>query len=114
MSQKLSQYGIQDILSYVSKFGSISISEAEIMMPEINRRSIQRRLKKLVDDGYLDMVGETREAKYTNKRWRLFICHREPCTSRVGEIKLKPMNLVLAKFFLCIFSYSFRLDRQCF
>ena len=54
----------QDILSYVSKFGSISISEAETMMPEVNRRSIQRRLKKLVDDGYLDMVGETREVKY--------------------------------------------------
>ena len=54
----------QDILSYVSKFGSISISEAETIMPEVNRRSIQRRLKKLVDDGYLDMVGETREVKY--------------------------------------------------
>ena len=58
----------QDILSYVSKFGSISISEAENMMPEVNRRSIQRRLKKLVDDGYLDMVGETREVRYIKRQ----------------------------------------------
>ena len=57
----------QDILSYVSKFGSISISEAEKIMPEVSRRSVQRRLKQLVDDEYLEMVGETREAKYTLK-----------------------------------------------
>lgn len=45
----------------------ISISEAETIMPEVNRRSIQRRLKKLVDEGYLDMVGETREIRYILK-----------------------------------------------
>ena len=54
----------QDILSYASKFGSVSISEAEEMMPEVSRRSIQRRLKQLVDNGYLELVGETHEAKY--------------------------------------------------
>ena len=54
----------QDIMSYVSKFGSISISEAEEILPEVSRRSIQRRLKQLVDNGYLELVGETREAKY--------------------------------------------------
>lgn len=54
----------QDIISYVVKFGAISISEAEEIMPEVSRRSIQRRLKQLVDDGYLQLVGETREAKY--------------------------------------------------
>ncbi len=54
----------QDILSYVSKFGSISISEAERLMPEVSRRSAQRRLKQLVDSGYLTMTGEAREAKY--------------------------------------------------
>ena len=58
----------QDILSYVSKLGSITIAEAEAIMPEINRRSIQRRLKKLVDNEYLELVGETREAKYVLKR----------------------------------------------
>lgn len=57
----------QDILSYVSKFGSISISEAESIIPEVSRRSIQRRLRSLVDDGYLEMTGETHDAKYTLK-----------------------------------------------
>ena len=54
----------QDILSHVSKFGSISISEAEKIMPEVSRRSAQRKLKQLVDAGYLTMTGEAREAKY--------------------------------------------------
>lgn len=58
----------QDIISYVSKFGSISISSAEEILPEVSRRSIQRRLKQLVDEGYLELVGETREAKYVFKR----------------------------------------------
>ena len=54
----------QDILSYVSKFGSINIREAEELMPEVSRRSVQRKLKQLVDDGYLTMTGEAREVKY--------------------------------------------------
>ncbi len=54
----------QDILSYVVKFGAISISEAEAILPETSRRSIQRRLKKMVDNGYLEPVGATHEAKY--------------------------------------------------
>lgn len=54
----------QDILSFVSKFGSINISEAEKFMPEVSRRSVQRKLKQLVDNGYLAMTGEAREAKY--------------------------------------------------
>ena len=58
----------QDILSYVSKFGSINISEAEQIIPEIGRRSIQRRLKDLVDSDYLEMIGETHETKYVLKK----------------------------------------------
>lgn len=54
----------EDILSYVAKISSINISEAEDILPEMNRRSIQRRLKQLVDDGYLEAVGATHEAKY--------------------------------------------------
>lgn len=54
----------EDILSYVAKFGSINISEAEDILPEMNRRSIQRKLKRLVDDGYLEAVGATHDAKY--------------------------------------------------
>ncbi|MBQ3296639.1 Fic family protein [Candidatus Saccharibacteria bacterium] len=58
----------EDILSYVAKFGAIEISEAEAILPEMNRRSIQRRLKKLVDSGYLELVGATHDAKYIMRR----------------------------------------------
>ncbi|MBR3386211.1 Fic family protein [Candidatus Saccharibacteria bacterium] len=58
----------QDLLSYAAKFGAICISDAEKLLPELNRRSIQRRLKQLVDDGYLELVGETHDARYVLKR----------------------------------------------
>lgn len=54
----------EDILSYVAKLGSINIPEVEDILPEMNRRSIQRRLKQPVDDGYLEAVGATHGAKY--------------------------------------------------
>lgn len=54
----------EDILSYVAKFGSINISEAEDILPEMNRRSIKRGLKQLVDDGYLEVIGAIHDAKY--------------------------------------------------
>lgn len=54
----------EDILSYVAEFGAIEISEAEAILPEMNRRSIQRRLKKLVEAGYLKLVGATHDARY--------------------------------------------------
>lgn len=40
------------------------ISETEQFVPEISRRSAQRKLGKLVDDGYLKKTGEACEAKY--------------------------------------------------
>lgn len=54
----------QEIISYVQEFGAIEISEAEAILPEMNRRTIQRRLKKLVDDGVLKLIGNTHKAKY--------------------------------------------------
>ena len=57
----------EDILSYVAKFGSINISEAEAILPEMNRRSIQRRLKNLVDADFLEAQGATHDAKYVMK-----------------------------------------------
>ena len=54
----------QDIISYAAKFGSLSISEAESILPELSRRTIQHRLKRLVNQGYLNLVGATHEAKY--------------------------------------------------
>lgn len=44
--------------------GKRILPEAEAVLPELNRRSIQRRLKKLVDAGYLSLVGATHDAKY--------------------------------------------------
>lgn len=57
----------EDLLSYAVKFGEISISEAEAILPELNRRALQRRLKQLVDAGYLELVGATHEARYVLK-----------------------------------------------
>lgn len=54
----------QDILSYVTKFGSITVAEAAAFLPELSRRSIQRRFKKLIESGYLVMQGEARDAIY--------------------------------------------------
>ena len=61
----------QDILSYISKFGAISISDAEAILPELSRRSIQRRLKELVDKGILEILGETHGTRYQLKTSRM-------------------------------------------
>jgi Fic family protein len=53
-----------DLLSYAQQFGSISLSEAEEILRGVHRRAIQRRLKKLVDGGYLEMVGSARDTRY--------------------------------------------------
>jgi Fic family protein len=56
-----------DILSYAKQFGSISLSEAQDILAGISKRTIQRRLMKLVDDGYLTIEGEARKTKYVWK-----------------------------------------------
>ena len=43
------------ILSYASQFGSINLSEAQEITPESSRRTVQRKLNKLVSDGYLSI-----------------------------------------------------------
>ena len=53
-----------DILSYVKQFGSISLSEAEDILVGMSKRTIQRRLMKLVDDGYVVIEGDARNTKY--------------------------------------------------
>jgi Fic family protein len=53
-----------DLLSYARQFGSISLSEAEDVLNGVGRRTIQRRLKGLVDEGYIELVGNARDAKY--------------------------------------------------
>ena len=53
-----------DLLSYAKQFGSISLAEAESVLPNVPRRTLQRRLKTLVDNGYLTMSGSTRSTVY--------------------------------------------------
>jgi predicted HTH transcriptional regulator len=53
-----------DLLSYAKQFGSISLSEAEEILTGVNQRTVQRKLKKLVNEGYLRMSGSARETKY--------------------------------------------------
>ncbi|HEY1646056.1 MAG TPA: Fic family protein [Candidatus Saccharimonadales bacterium] len=56
-----------DILSYAKQFGSISLSEAESILLGMSKRTIQRRLMKLVDDSYLTIEGDARNTKYVWK-----------------------------------------------
>ncbi len=53
-----------DLLSYAKQFGSISLAEAKSVLPKVPRRTLQRKLKKLVDNGYLTVSGSTRSTMY--------------------------------------------------
>jgi Fic family protein len=53
-----------DLLSYAKQFGSISLAEAGDILPGVPRRTLQRKLKALVDDGYLVASGNTRNTSY--------------------------------------------------
>jgi Fic family protein len=57
-----------DLLSYAKQFGSISLSEAEEVLAGVSQRTVQRKLRKLVDDGYLKMTGDARETRYNWKQ----------------------------------------------
>jgi DNA-binding transcriptional ArsR family regulator len=54
-----------DLLSYVEQFGSLSISEAEEILRGVPRRTVQRKLRKLVNNGLLALSGTARSAVYT-------------------------------------------------
>lgn len=56
-----------DILSYAKQFGAISLAEAQDLLTDVSKRTVQRRLIKLVDDGYLVVEGGARNTKYTWK-----------------------------------------------
>jgi Fic family protein len=60
-----------DILSYAKQFGSISLSEAEDIVIDVSKRTIQRRLMKLVDSGYLVVEGHARDTRYVWNRAEL-------------------------------------------
>jgi Fic family protein len=52
------------IISYINQFGSISIEEASGFLSHIPRRTIQRRLRGLVDAGYINTSGEAKNTVY--------------------------------------------------
>ncbi len=56
-----------DLLSYAQQFSSISLSEAKDILPNVPRRTLQRKLKGFVDDGYLTISGSGPSTTY---RWR--------------------------------------------
>lgn len=53
-----------DILAYACRFGSISLLEAEGILPGLSRRTLQRRLAGLAGSGYLVQKGAARGTRY--------------------------------------------------
>ena len=53
-----------DLLSYIQQFGAITLSEAEGILSDTPRRTIQRRLKSLVDAGYIITKGTSSDRVY--------------------------------------------------
>ena len=53
------------LLDYIKRHGSLSISEAvNFVAPNISRRTLQRRLKKLLDAGKIEAHGATNRKRY--------------------------------------------------
>jgi Fic family protein len=51
-------------LDHILKEGNLTIQAYELLCPEVNRRSLQRDLKKMVDDGLLVSEGATNKLVY--------------------------------------------------
>lgn len=57
-------------LAYIVEHGSLSIQDFEGLCPEVNRRSLQRDLKAMVDMGLLISKGATNQLIYRTKETR--------------------------------------------
>jgi len=53
-----------DLLSYAKQFKVITLLEAEGILPHLSRRTIQRKLKKLADEGFLLTKEKGRATRY--------------------------------------------------
>jgi predicted HTH transcriptional regulator len=53
-----------EALAYVLEQGNLTIREFESLFPEVNRRSLQRDLKAMVDRGLLVPEGATNKLTY--------------------------------------------------
>jgi len=64
----VSRHGLSDrhskALEYVLEHGSITIKDFERVCPDINRRSLQRVLKEMVEQGILVSEGGTHKLQY--------------------------------------------------
>ena len=65
--RKISRDGT-DLLSYIQQFGSITLSEATSVLPNVPRRTVQRRLKELIDSGYIRSEGMTNNIRYVKAK----------------------------------------------
>jgi len=54
-------------LGYILENGSLTIKDFERLCPEVNRRSLQRDLKSMVDKGLLISEGATNKLDYRMK-----------------------------------------------
>jgi Fic family protein len=62
-TRKLSRDDL-DILRYVKQFGTVSVDTASELLPNVTRRTVQRRLKALVAGGQLKVEGAGRSTRY--------------------------------------------------
>ena len=51
-------------IEHILKRGSLTIQEFQNLFPEVNRRSLQRDLKAMVDQGLVVTQGETHHLLY--------------------------------------------------
>jgi Fic family protein len=56
-----------DLLVYAKQFGALSLADACDLLKDTPRRTVQRHLKKLVDDGFLTVSGNGKATRYL---WR--------------------------------------------
>jgi len=65
------EYGLSDrqakALGYIVKNGSLTIQDFEAICPEVNRRTLQRDLKTMLDKGILVSEGATHHQEYRLK-----------------------------------------------
>jgi Fic family protein len=59
--------GETDLLAYAKQFGALSLAEACDLLKDTPRRTVQRHLKKLVDEDFLAVSGSGKATRYL---WR--------------------------------------------
>jgi len=56
-----------NILCHISEHGSMNIQDVENLYPDVNRRTLQRDLKVMVDKGLIISEGATHQTTYRSK-----------------------------------------------